>query len=310
VSEPTPSGSTLPSPAPLAPTPTPERPPSAAVAPTAAPAATPSPAPTSGPTPTKPLAKPPSPAAAPRIPRTGALQDRGVTRRDSVHALTWTADGTVKVTGEIDVGRGTVSGALSAAGPITADTFACRGALDAGAALTVAGSLTTGSSFHAVGPVHAQQAAFTGMTRIVREVRVDGTLTVKGQFAAPSVRAGEFRADGAVDVPGTLDASSVEVRIRGESRFGTIRARSVRLIRAPPNPIERIFGRPPPTPIVRIEADRVELEGVDVAFVHSPEVILGRGAHVTEIEGTVAHRHASAQVGPRSKSPAPYGLSR
>jgi hypothetical protein len=233
-----------------------------------------------------------------------------VTRRASVHALTWVAEGTVKVTGEVDVGTGKVTGALSVAGAITADALGCRGALDSGGPITVSGTFTTDGSLHGVGPIRAKQATFSGTTRIVREVVVEGSLTVSGQFAAPSLRVGELHGDGAVDVPGSIDAVDVDVRIRRDSRFGTIRARSVRLIRSPPNPIEWVFGRSPPAPVVRIEADRVELEGVDVAFVRCPEVTLGRNSHVTELEGTVVRRHSSAQVGPRSKSPAPYGLSR
>ena len=155
-----------------------------------------------------------------------------------------------------------------------------------------------------------KQATLSGTTRLSGELVVDGTLSSKGQFAAASLRVGVFHGDGAVIVPGNIEAGAVDVRIRGDSKFGPIRALSVRLIRSPPNPIELVFGRSPESPVVRIEADRVELEGVDVAFVRCPEVILGRDAHVTELEGTVVRRHSSASVGPRSRSPRPYGLSR
>jgi hypothetical protein len=227
-----------------------------------------------------------------------------------VHALTWVTDGTVKVTGDVDVGDAKHAGALSVAGTVTADRFQCRGALDAGGALAISGNLTTETSFHATGPVQAKQASFSGTTRIVREVVVEGALTFKGQFAAASVRAGQFHGDGVVEVPGTMDAVDVDVRIRRDSHLGIIRARTVRLIHTPPNPIEWVLGRSTGTPVARIEADKAELEGVDVAFLRCPEVVLGRDAHVTEIEGTVVRRHASARVGPRSKTPAPYGLSR
>ncbi|MCI4373801.1 MAG: hypothetical protein L3K02_09215 [Thermoplasmata archaeon] len=288
--------------------------------PTSAPAAVPppgTPAPVTKPAVPPPTSAPPKPAVsagAPpvpiRIPRSGDLQDRGVARRDSVHAVHWSVEGTVKVTGDVDVGNGTIRGALSVGGAISADAFASRGTLDSGAAITVVGTLSTDGSLHTIGPVQAGVASFSGTTRIRREVAVDRVLTVTGQFAAPSVRAGEFHGDGAVEVPGTLDATTVDVKIRGDGRFGTIRARSVRLVRTPPNPIQRIFGRSPATPVVRIEAEKAELEGVDVAFIRCPEVILGRDAHVTEIEGTVVRRHSSARVGPRSQSPPPYGLSR
>lgn len=250
------------------------------------------------------------PVGAVRPPRTGSVRDRGVTRRDSVHATSWDVEGTVKVMGEVDVGTGRVSGVLSVAGPITADTLVCRGTLDVGGPIMVAGTLTTDGGLHGAGPVRAAHASFSGTSRLAGEVVIDGTLTTRGHFAAPSLRAGEFRGDGAVHVPGTIEAATVEVRIRRDSRFGTILAHSVRLTRSAPNPIETLFGRSPPSPVARIEADRVELEGVDVAFVRCPEVVLGREAHVTELEGTIVRRHSAALVGPRSKSPRPYGLSR
>jgi len=233
-----------------------------------------------------------------------------VTRRDSVHAQSWVVQGTVKVTGEVDVGTAQVNGTLSVAGPITSDSFSCRGTLDVEGAVTVSGALSTDGNLRAAGAVHAQHATFRGTTRIAREAAVDGPVIVRGQFAAASLRATELRADGSVTVPGDLDAADVDVKIRRDGRFGTIRAHTVRLLRSPPNPIEWVFGRSPPPRVARIEADRVELEGVDVDFVRCPEIILGRDAHVTEVEGTVVRRHPSARVGPRSKSPPPYGLSR
>jgi cytoskeletal protein CcmA (bactofilin family) len=233
-----------------------------------------------------------------------------VTRRDSVFALSWSAEGTIKVTGEVDVGIAKISGALSVGGAITADALTCRGALDGGGPITIAGTFVTDGSLHAVGPVQAKQASFGGTTRLGRDVVVEGNVTVKGQFAAPSLRVGELHGEAAVEVEGSLDAVDVQLRLRGESRLGVVRARTVRLERVRPNPIEWVFGRAPPISVSRIEADRAELEGVEVGFVRCPEVILGRDAHVTEIEGTVVRRHSTARVGPRSKTPPPYGLSR
>jgi len=60
----------------------------------------------------------------------------------------------------------------------------------------------------------------------------------------------------------------------------------------------------------RIEAESVKLEGVKVAFVRAPQVILGRGCHVTEVDGTIVRRHPSSHVGPESRSLPPYGLRR
>jgi hypothetical protein len=216
----------------------------------------------------------------------------------------------VKVSGEVDVGAVRLDGTVSVSGPITVDSLRSRGTLEADGSMTVLGIFDSDGNLHAGGPVRAAQASLVGTTRVGADVTVAGSLLVRGQFAAASVHAGEFRGDGAIAVPGTTEAVDVDMRIRRDSAFGTIHARTVRLIRSGPNPIERLFGRSPATPVARIEADRVELEGVDVAFVHCPEVILGRDAHVTELEGTVVRRHATASVGPRSLTPPPYGLRR
>ncbi len=216
----------------------------------------------------------------------------------------------VKVSGEVDVGDARLTGTVSISGAILADSLRCQGTLETDTSITVSGKFTTAGNFHTRGTVTAAEGSFAGTTRIGGDVRVTGALAVRGHFAAASVQVGEFRAEGGIVVPGSLEAVEVDIRIQKESQFGVVRARSVRLIRASPNPIERLFGRSPATPILRIEADRVELEGVDVAFVHCPEVILGPNAHVTELEGTVVRRHRTALVGPRSVSPPPYGLRR
>jgi cytoskeletal protein CcmA (bactofilin family) len=220
------------------------------------------------------------------------------------------AEGAVKVTGEVDVGTGTILGALSVGGSLRADSFECRGPLDVEGTVTVTGPFSLEGPTHLVGAVHAGQATFSGTTRSARDISVDGILTVHGHFAAPSLHVGELRVDGALDIPGEIEAVNVDVRIRKPSRLGTIRARSVRLVRQGPNPVERVLGRAPPPAVVRIEAGRVELEGVEVAFVRSPEIVLGRDAQVTEFEGTITRRHPTARVGPESRSAPPHGLSR
>ncbi len=248
-------------------------------------------------------------AASPSV-RSGTVEDRGVMRRDSVHAARWLVDGSAKATGAVDVGSLEVQGSLSVGGMLSADTLTVRGRLDAGAAVQVAGALTSDGGFRATGPVTARQATFDGASRVTGDVTVEATLALRGQFAAAALHVGELRGDGAVQVVGELRAGAVDLRLKGESRFGVIRARSVRLLRASANPVEMVLGGGVPTPVERIEADRVELEGVDADFVHCPEVILGRDAHISELEGTVVRQHGSASVGPRSKTPPPYGLSR
>jgi hypothetical protein len=126
----------------------------------------------------------------------------------------------------------------------------------------------------------------------------------------PTVAAGSLDLTGAADVPGAITADRVTARFRSASSLGNLQARTVVLRVRPPNPVEMVRGTSIAVRVNRIEADTVELDGVDVQFVRAREVTLGRGAHVTEWEGHVVRRHASARIGPESRTPPPYGLSR
>ena len=273
----------------------------------AAPAVTPTPAAPPAAPPKPPTAAPP---AAPKLPRTGEIRDRGVVRRESVHALRWSTDGAVKVLDEVDVGEATLSGPTAIGGSLTADALRSEGTLEVGAAVDVSGSLVSNGSLRTRGPVHAGNADVRGTAHLLGDLKVDRGLTVRGSLVAPSVRAESFVADGSVEVAGEIAATRVDLRFREKSHIGSVRAATVRLAARPPNPLEVVLGRDRPVVIVRVEAGSVELEAVDVRFVRAPEIALGRNAHVTEFEGKIVRRHSSARLGPESRSPPPHGLTR
>jgi len=272
----------------------------------AAPPTTPSPPPT----PAVKTAAPAAPSVPPAPIRAGIIEDAGVVRRDSVHALRWTSRGPTKVLADADAGEVVLLAGAAVGGAFTADSIRSEGDLEVGGILNVSGALTSTGTLHARGTVHWGEANVRGRARLNGAVRVDRSLTVRGQFAAPSLHAGEFSLDGIAEVEGAVEAEKVTARFHGPSRIGTIQARSVVLSVRSPNPIDTVLGRRPAVRITRIEADTVELDGVDVRFVRAREIVLGRGAHVTEVEGHVVRRHASARVGPESRSPPPHGLSR
>jgi cytoskeletal protein CcmA (bactofilin family) len=262
-----------------------------------------------------PVAAPPRPPSAPappppKPPRSGDLRDEGVARHDSVHAVRWTTHGAVKVLGEVDVGEARLAGPTSVAGAISADSLRVDGALDAAAGLTVTGPLVADGSLRVRGPVSAGEAELRGLAHLQSDLKVERGLTVHGALHATGVRAGSVVLDGAAEVPGEVEAGPVDLRFREDSRVGTIRASSVRLALRPPNPVEMVLGRGLRAVVLHVEAESVEVDGVDVRFVRSPSIVLGRNAHVTEFEGKIVRRHASARVGPESRSPPPYGLSR
>jgi cytoskeletal protein CcmA (bactofilin family) len=279
-------------------------PPPKPASPVAPPAAAPA-APAAAP---KPAAAAPSPP--PKVPRSGEVQDRGVSRRDAVHALRWSTRGSVKVLGEVDVGQAKLAGTTAVGGAVSSDALRSTGTLDVGGTLEVVGALFSDGILRTRGPVHAGEAELRGTTHLLGDLRVDRGLTVHGSLIAPSVRAEGLIAEGELDVPGEISASHVDVRFRARSRVGGVVGATVRLTVRPPNPIEMVLGRELPVEVLRVEADSVELEGVDVRFVRAPEIVLGRDAHVTEFEGKIVRRHPSARVGPESRSPPPHGLSR
>ncbi|MGP8075585.1 MAG: hypothetical protein ACLP8Y_02455 [Thermoplasmata archaeon] len=252
-------------------------------------------------------ARPSAPAARPRE---GDVRDVGTVRRDSVYAGRWTARGTVKVTGDVDVTAAQLEGTVSIAGKLTAGAFRSRGALEVEGPVDVRGMLDSSGGLHAASTVHAVEANLRGEVLAIGAVSVDGMLTSRGSLTAPSLSVGELTLEGEAQIPGDIVATTVTAHFKRDSVLWAVRARSVLLRAKIPNLVEKVLGRQMAVTIRRVEADTVDLEGVDVKFVRSPKITLGRDAHVTEYEGTIVRRHPSSRVGFESRSRRPYGLWR
>jgi cytoskeletal protein CcmA (bactofilin family) len=255
-------------------------------------------------------AAPPKAAAPPAPPRVGTLSEDGAVRHDAVHAVAWSFHGTAKVIGDADAGTLTARGDLSVGGALIADRLESRGTLETVGPIRVAGPASGRGEIRSGNLVRAVDLDVRGILRAGGAVTVDRTLRVDGTLFAPSVETGELRLDGTAEVPGTVAALAIDLRLRGQSSFGTLRAKRVRVVGKIRTPVDEALFRRYDVKVERIEADEAEIEEADVAFVHAAKVVLGRGAHVTTVEGTVTKRHASARVGPESKSTPPYGLRR
>lgn len=227
-----------------------------------------------------------------------------------LRARRWSVEGTVKVSREVDVGDAQVNGTVSIGGPLTAEQFRARGTLDVGGATVVHGTLAVRGNGHFAATVRASDLEVDGCARFRGAVTVDRTLTGRGTFEAPSVTAGVLSLEGSATVPGEIRALQVNAEFPQASSLGSVHARTVRLRGRVTNLLDKVFYRAPRTRVDRIEADQVELEGVDVRFVRAKEIALGRECHVTEVEGPIVRRHPSSSVGPEVKSPLPYGLRR
>jgi phage-related tail protein len=238
------------------------------------------------------------------------VRDVGTVRKEAVDTDRWTVRGTVKVTGDVNLGQGTLEGVVSVGGKVAATGLAYHGTLDVGGAIDVRGPFTGSGSLRAGLTLHAVDADLKGTVRVLGATSVDHALTVRGSFVAPSLTVGELALHGEAQVPGDLVGHSVSARLMADSAFGTIRAPSVDLRARVPNLVEKVFWHRVTVTAQRVEADTVTLERVDVEFVRSSQITLGPGAHITEYEGTIVRRHPSSRVGFESKSRPPYGLRR
>jgi cytoskeletal protein CcmA (bactofilin family) len=255
----------------------------------------------------------PGPTAAPTArttPRVPRIVDRGLSFHNELRADRWQAKGTVKVSGGVDAGSAEVEGTLSVGGAMSAGTLRLRGSLEVDGAVEVRERFFARGDLHCGAAVHAGDLDWDGAARVAGAVSVDRAAKVKGSLQAPSIAAGMLEVDGAAVVPGEVRALSLLADFRHRSALGSVRAARVRVRGHVPNLLDKVFFHLDPVTVDRIEADSVELEAVDVAFVRAKEIVLGRAAHLTSFEGTVVRRHATSTVGPESKSPAPYGLRR
>jgi cytoskeletal protein CcmA (bactofilin family) len=247
----------------------------------------------------------PAPSARPR-----ALVDRQASWRESVLAQRWIAKGTAKVAKDVEATAVDLDGVVSVGGQISAGTLRLRGTLEVTGNVFVTESFVVRGAVRASATVRAGSLDSRGSFRTSAALTVDGFASVVGNLEAPAVKSASLRLTGGGRIPGRIDAASVWAELREASDFGTIVAGSVRFHAKVPTIVDKVRFREWPVTIDRIEAEVVDLQGVEVNHVRAPQVVLGRGCHVTQVEGSIVRQHPSSYVGPESRSKPPYGLRR
>jgi cytoskeletal protein CcmA (bactofilin family) len=261
------------------------------------------------PSPVPPTPAPSSPPPDPLVRDTGAM------RHATVRAMRWIVAGTTKVTGDATAAEADVTGLLSVGGKLTVTRCTVRGTLEVVGATDVRDRADVEGTFRPMGPVHLASAQVHGILRARSDLRVDRDLAITGSVEAPSIHAALIDLTGSATVPGDVTAvAKVSAVFRGDSTLGAVRATEV-VLRGPapglvPTLVRKVFGGNARVRVERVEAEHVELEAIDVEFVRARDIVLGPGAHVTSIEGTVVRQHSTARVGPESRSAPPHGLSR
>jgi cytoskeletal protein CcmA (bactofilin family) len=266
---------------------------------------TPSPAPSGLPPERSPGAARPSTALS-----SGTITEQGAIRHDSVHVARWSVAGTAKVTGPVEVGTADVRGTLVVGGKLSADRLGSRGTLEVEGPVDVRGPFSSRGTLRAAGTVHAIDLEVNGVARFAGLLSVDRRCTVRGVLHAPALAVGVLMLEGSAQVPGETQALSVDATFREASRLGHLTARTVRLRGKLPSLVDKVFFHERAVFVERIDAESVELTGVEAGLVRAQKIVLGRGCHVRVLDGTVVSRHPSSSIGPESKSPPPFGLRR
>lgn len=257
----------------------------------------------------------PAPTPGPPLPaapgaRGPPLVDRGTVRHDTVRSTRWVTRGITKVDRDVDVGRADLRGTVTVGGSLGADQLTVDGSLDVHGGLRARARLRTKGSLAVAGPVAAGEAVLIGAIRLRGELSAERAVVARGTLQAPSLQVGALTFRGAATVPGTIRASTVTAQLVADSSLGQVVAQTVRLRGPAPAIVVPMLGEPGVVTVDRVEAESVFVEGAHVAFVRAGAVTLGRGAHVTAVEGTVVRAHPTSRLGPESWSRPPAGLSR
>jgi cytoskeletal protein CcmA (bactofilin family) len=251
-----------------------------------------------------------SQSPAPVAVRGRSVEQRGTVRHDSIDAERWIVRGAAKVLRDAIVGPAHLDGNVSVGGSLRADRLEGAMQLEVAGNVTVRDAIALRGELRVGGTLSAAEATVRGTLRVLGAVTVDRRLEVIGGTRILSARCAEFRAHGVVEIPEPVRAGAVVLHLADGSRLGGIEARSVRIESPVPNLFDTLRGRRSLVRVDRIEAETVDIAGIEVEFVHARDVVLGPGCHATTVEGTIVRRHPTSRLGPESRSPAPYGLRR
>lgn len=271
--------------------------------------------PAAGGTPVPPAASPsartaPPPAGAPTVtaipPREGTLIDGKSATREKIRVAYWRVDQAAKVASDVDVVQGDVAGEVSIGGRLAALQFQSSGLLEVTGDVDVRDRLTVLGTMRTGGSVRVSDLSVEGTFSTGGPIIVNGTARWQGFVEGPGDFSGTtVRIDGGFRFRGRFEASDLRADVSASSSAALVRADTLVLKRR-----SRRFGAPVTVSIDRIEGRVVVLEGIDAEYVRAERIVIGRDCHLTRVDGRIIRQHPRAHVGPESRSPRPYGLSR
>jgi cytoskeletal protein CcmA (bactofilin family) len=209
------------------------------------------------------------------------------------------------VLGDVEVDLADLRGLVSVRGSLKAQSVTAHGTLDIGGPVDVSDTLSTEGETTLRASVRAGHVESRGALTIAadltasRSIRSHGAVRVGGNVTTPRL---DF--DGRLEVTGGIVVTELSGRITGTSRATTIQAERVVVRRG------GLAGRRATLEVLTIETKEAVLEGVVAEYVRADRIVVGPGCQIARIDGAVTGVHPSSHVGPVSRSPAPYGLTR
>lgn len=209
----------------------------------------------------------------------------------------FSCSGSGKVLGDLEAesirssGSTKIEGAVQCQTASVSGSFAC-GNLEASEELKVSGGIRVSGSLRG-GQVRISGSLKTDESIHCREMKVSGTCEVQNG----DLNAEFFRCSGVLQVPGLLNAETVEIYPTSASRVGSIGGTNIRISTGQTGDRERkgrswaifffdfhVSNNPGPMQVDTIEGDTVELEYTRAHVVRGTQVRLGKGCKIDRVE--------------------------
>ena len=167
-----------------------------------------------------------------------------------------------------------VSGSAKLAGNVRCTSFRSSGALGGSGSINCSGEVRFSGSASVSGEVRARELRASGAFKCGSlggsELRVAGAVSVEGDIEADSLIL-----SGSVSCPGLVNADSVEMKLDGRSRVGSIGGSriDIRLGSSSGNAILRIFSKSSKHSASLEVSEGIEGDDIYLEWVSSPRVV-------------------------------------
>ena len=190
--------------------------------------------------------------------------------------------GGVKAANDLTCGEMHVSGSLKVEGRLSAETAKISGGVKAEHGIAVSGKLSLSCILKTEGNAELGEAGISGGATVEGKINAKDLRVSGGLKCGSDVSAEHFAASGKVEIPGLLNAETIELSASGRSEIGDIGCGSL-TVRKERNVF--FFGDAKPGLTVRsIEGDTIWLENTVAEIVRGKNVTVGKHCKIGRVE--------------------------